>query len=181
MDLDNSSNLIGVTYKYTYIHTNIQTYTQTSMTEWTSHSPTPLANSYFSEKNNSKTIAETKKVAITWKLRGAQQFFGISRRGVDYHYYPKMENPKGWGSYMKFPQWRGYGYFLELHNAKLIFASLSSPDSSGMNMWAVEVLCEDMFYQVVFFTFFLHFHGFESVHVLKFTGSRITFAIECSQ
>ena len=31
-----------------------------------------------------------------------------------------MENPKGvGGSYMKFPPWWGYGYFLELHNEKI--------------------------------------------------------------
>ena len=31
----------------------------------------------------------------------------------------KMENPRGWGgSYVKFPPWRGYGYFLEPYNPK---------------------------------------------------------------
>ena len=30
-----------------------------------------------------------------------------------------MENPGGWGgSYVKFPPWWGYGYFLEPHIAK---------------------------------------------------------------
>ena len=28
----------------------------------------------------------------------------------------KWKIPGGWGSYVKFPPWWGYGYFLELHN-----------------------------------------------------------------
>ena len=50
-------------------------------------------------------------VDIFWNYQGV--------RG--YRILVKMENLKGWGgggggSYMKFPLWWEYGYFLELHN-----------------------------------------------------------------
>ena len=48
---------------------------------------------------------------------GCSTIFGISRGEGGYCVLAKMENPRGGGgSYMIFPPWWGYGYFLELHN-----------------------------------------------------------------
>ena len=48
-------------------------------------------------------------------MGGVRQFLEFPGGG-GYCVLSKMENPKGWGgSYMIFPPWWGYGYFLELH------------------------------------------------------------------
>ena len=39
-----------------------------------------------------------------------------------------LENGKSWGvggSYVKFPPWWGYGYFLELHDAKTLYHDIN--------------------------------------------------------
>ena len=54
--------------------------------------------------------------------------------GGGYRVLAIVENPKGWGgggSYMKFPLWWGYGYFLELR-----IADFNGHCNSSKNWWS---------------------------------------------
>ena len=56
------------------------------------------------------------KNIISRGYRGCLTFFGISREeGEVTASSLKWKIRRGGGSYMKFPPWWGYGYFLELH------------------------------------------------------------------